>query len=368
MRCIHSVLRGTKCRPFRRQTAILSQPARGIAVRCRSRDRLRTSCRRCRFELQTASNDLRSPSRSPRSSPSSLFAWGEKGHASVNEAATLYGCRRISLVLSTIGVHATCLGGGTTRIGGAGGGIARRGDPPEHFLDYDFVSSLTFRPSATLPRPALHLGTLRRYGAANWTPRAFFLEDRRICRPSTNEWRNGFLAGPVPERWTRRKSNPNIIHDAGLLGHYVGDAANPRSHYEQLQRLDSSNPEPLPNDCLTTLALRDTVHLARHRSRSRCLSSGEAGPLRDRLFRGGPDEIGDSECAGGSLYRLDRDGGFDRAAAPNLKPAVVCGEPARRRRVRSSRSLVVDLEKFGEGAEKKTRRDRRMMREHASFG
>jgi hypothetical protein len=206
-----------------------------------------------------------------------LFAWGEKGHY---------------LVPSLEAVN-----------------------PPDHFLDYEFVEGLTLPPERYKFMALLESsGTLRRHALQNsWTG---FLPWRiaEVAERLTNEWRQWRFA----PRGARERAfiEAEILRDAGVLGHYVGDAANPHHATIHFNGWAGPNPNHYAIDCGTHD--RFERYFVSH-----ALATSDVAPrvkppaLRTDYFAAGLDEVREANSLVEPLYRLDRDGAFALVTPPS---------------------------------------------------
>src|SRR5262245_1659805 len=152
-----------------------------------------------------------------------LFAWGEKGHYIVNEAATMSLPTDMPPFFYKAFPQLVWLAFDPDRWR-SGGPSLDATNPPDHFLDYEYVAGLTLPPDRYKFIDLLGTsGTLRRHGLQNsWTG---FLPWRiaEMAEQLTVEFRMWRTAAPD----VRRFIEADIIRDAGILGHFVGDASNP---------------------------------------------------------------------------------------------------------------------------------------------
>ncbi len=241
-----------------------------------------------------------------------LFAWGEKGHYIVNEAATFSLPTDMPPFFYKAFPQLVWLAYDPDRWRGAGPSLDAA-NPPDHFLDYEYVAGLTLPPDRYKAIALLGTsGTLRRHGLENsWTG---FLPWRiaEMAEQLTNEWRQWRFASPE----TRRFIEADIIRDAGILGHFVGDASNPHHATFHYNGWAGPNPNGYPIDCNThdrferffvshAMATSDVVPMVK-------------GPtLHTDYFAAALAEVRESNSLVEPLYRLDRDGAFALVTPPS---------------------------------------------------
>jgi hypothetical protein len=241
-----------------------------------------------------------------------LFAWGEKGHYIVNESATFALPTDMPPFFYKAFPQLVWLAFDPDRWRGAGPSLDAM-NPPDHFLDYEYVDGLKLPPDRYKFIALLGTsGTLRRHGLENsWTG---FLPWRiaELADRLTNEWRQWRNAPPD----TRRFIEADIIRDAGVLGHFVGDASNPHHATFHYNGWAGPNPNGYAIDCNThdrferyfvshAMAVSDVVPLV------------GAPTLRTDYFGAAISEVRESNSQVEPLYRLDRDGAFALVSPPS---------------------------------------------------
>lgn len=180
---------------------------------------------------------------------------------------------------------------------------------PEHFIDYEYVKGLPLPPDRYRFIDLLYTsGTLRKYNIGNATTGFAPWRIAELCDLLTVQWRLWRDSWPGAER---EQIEQNIIHVAGTLGHYVGDTANPHHttiHYNGW--VGTTNPEHFRTDCEThgrfehyfvtrALDLPDVIRYMR------------PPVLRRDYFATAMAHVEESNALVETLYRIDRDGGFD---------------------------------------------------------
>jgi hypothetical protein len=183
---------------------------------------------------------------------------------------------------------------------------------PDHFLDYEYVDGLALPPDRYKFIALLGTsGTLRRHGLENsWTG---FLPWRiaEMCEQLTNEWRQWRFA----PRDTRRFIEADIIRDAGILGHFVGDASNPHHTTIHYNGWAGPNPHGYPIDCGTHDRF-ERYFVSHALSTSDVVPRVKAPALRTDYFAAALSEVRESNSLVEPLYRLDRDGAFALVTPP----------------------------------------------------
>ena len=242
-----------------------------------------------------------------------LLAWGEKGHYIVNEAATMSLPTDMPQFFYRAFPQLVWTAYDPDRWRGAGASLDAA-NAPDHFLDYEYVAALKLPPDRYKFIALLGTsGTLRRHGLENsWTG---FLPWRiaEMCDQLTNEWRQWRNA----PRDTRRFIEADIVRDAGVLGHFVGDASNPHHATYDYNGWVDPNPNHYATDC-------DTHDRFERYFVSHALEVSEVAPrvgatpvLRTDYFAAALAELRESNSLVEPLYRLDRDGAFALVTPPS---------------------------------------------------
>jgi hypothetical protein len=263
------------------------------------------------------------------------YGWGEKGHALCSEAATFSVPNDMPLFFYKAYPDLVYLGYDPDRWRGAGESLDAV-NPPDHFLDFEFVEDLGPLPSNRYRY--LHLletsRTLRRHGILNST--AGFLPWRiaEMADLLTREFR---IWRAAPEGSPERKlAEADIIHVAGVLGHYTADAANPHHATFNFNGWVLPNPNGYATDCDTHF--RFETWFVDHAVTLAAVAPQVPGPvLRTDYFAAAMDAIRESNSLVGTLYRLDRDHAF---AYPPASPA---GTEFATRRLAAGAALTRDL-------------------------
>ncbi|MGZ7041192.1 MAG: hypothetical protein ACXVH7_05315 [Thermoanaerobaculia bacterium] len=238
------------------------------------------------------------------------FAWGEKGHLMINEAATLATPNELPPFFHRAYARLIYLGPEPDRWYTGGFESIRAANFPEHFLNYEYIANLELPADRYRFIDLLYTsGTLRRHGIENATTGFAPWRIAELTDELTVEWNlwRKSVAGAE-----RQQIEDNIIHVAGILGHYVGDVANPQHttiHYNGW--VGSTNPEHFRNDCDTHVRFEnDFVNRAIDLDAVR--QHMRPPRLHTDYFATAMEHIRESNALVLPLYRLDRDGAFDK--------------------------------------------------------
>lgn len=244
-----------------------------------------------------------------------LYAWGEKGHYIVNEAATLGLPADMPHFFYRAYPDLVWLGYDPDRWKG-GGESSDSANEPEHYIDSEFLEGLTLPPDRyEYVHLAYTSNVLRRRGLSGMGELGFLpwriaelserlqkqFRDWRFSRPGSSE---------------RAALERDIIHTAGILGHYVGDAANP--HHTTIHHngwLDP-NPEGFANDC--QIHSRFESNFVSHAVDVVDVTPKLAAPsMHTDYFQSALAFVNNSKALVPELYRIDRDGGFNVFGRPS---------------------------------------------------
>lgn len=264
-----------------------------------------------------------------------LFAWGEKGHYLVNEAATTglptdmpdFFYRAFPQLVWTAYDPDRWRGSGPSldAVNGA-----------DHFLDYEYVDGLKLPPDRYKYIALLGTsGTLRRHALENsWTG---FVPWRiaELCELLTNEWRQ-WRAAPRGSR-ERAFIEADIIRDAGVLGHFVGDGSNPHHATLHYNGWAGPNPNGYPYDCGTHD--RFERYFVSHAITIDLVVARVTPPvLRENYFETAVAEVRESNSLVEPLYQLDKAGAFALVSPPSAQ-----GVDFTAGRIAAGASLLRDL-------------------------
>ncbi len=235
-----------------------------------------------------------------------LFAWGEKGHYISNEAATFGLPTDMPIFFYKAYPELIYLAYDPDRWRGAGESLDAA-NPPDHFLDYEYVSHLDLPPDRYKFIALLgSSGTLRRYGISNTTSGFLPWKIAEMTELLTNEFRQWRFASSSERQYIER----DVIHIAGTLGHFAGDAANPHHATFNYNGWILPNPNHYATDC-------ETHERFETRFVSHAIVLGDVTPrlspplLRSDYFKSALEFTRGSNALVETVYRIDRDGGFD---------------------------------------------------------
>lgn len=242
------------------------------------------------------------------------FAWGEKGHYIVNEAATLSLPTDMPHFFYRSFPDLIWLGVDPDRW--RGGGDSLEAAAQDHFLDYEYVAGLEL-PESRYDFIALmeSSGRLKRKGIRNdetgFLPWAIAEESQKLT-VQFRLWRRS-AAGSADRAIIERA----IINTAGVLGHYVADAANPHHTTYNYNGWVDPNPNGYAINCDTHSRFeRDFVSHAV--SVQDVVKKVAPQPvMRTDFFATALGHIKTSNGLVETLYRIDRDGGLSQFGPVN---------------------------------------------------
>jgi hypothetical protein len=263
------------------------------------------------------------------------FPWGDAGHAITNESATLALPTDMPHFFYQAFPQLIWMASDPDRWRNAGASLDDV-NPPDHFIDYEYVATMQLPPQRYQFIDQLYAsGTLRRNGISNTTIGFLPWRTAEICDRLTNEWRQWRFSRP--DTTERRAIEADIIHDAGLLSHFAGDAAQPLHASSNYNGWVMPNPKGYANDCAIHARFeRDFV--------SRAISTSDVVPfitrpqLRTDYFATDIAFIRASNALVERLYAIDRDGGFD-----TLRPINADAKQFTAERLAAGASLLRDL-------------------------
>jgi hypothetical protein len=237
----------------------------------------------------------------------SLYGWGEKGHYLANEAATHATPPELPPFFHAAYARIIYLGYDPDRWRGTGPSLEAI-NPPNHFLDYEYVADLALPPNRYEYLQLLQTsGTLRRYGISMTTPGFVPWKIAEMSDELEQQWR---LWRRTDSFSDRQQIEESIIRLAGELGHYVADSANPHHatiHYNGW--VGVPNPNRYPTDCETHSRF-ESQFVSKHVELSDVLPHLRSIIPRTDYFETGLELIRDSQSRIETLYRLDRNGAF----------------------------------------------------------
>lgn len=280
------------------------------------------------------------------------FAWGEKGHTMANDAATFGTPNELPVFFHMAYPELIALANDPDRWRG-GGPALEAVNPPDHFLDYEYVSALDLPASRY---EFLHLletsGTLRRYGISNSTSGFLPWKIAEMSDLLTALWRMWRIS--APGSLDRRTIEDSIVETAGVLGHYVADAANPHHTTYNYNGWILPNPGNYANDC-DTHARFESSFVSRSVNFEDVLPLLDEPKLRTDYFAAAMALIRSSNGFVETVYQLDRDNGFTKQPPPPEAKAFAAS------RIAAGASLLRDLwwSAWRNSGENRTRGQRR---------
>lgn len=242
------------------------------------------------------------------------LAWGEKGHYIVNEAATHALPTDMPHFFYKAFPELIWLGYDPDRW--RGGGTSIEAHAPDHFLDYEYVEGLELPADRYKYIDLMYTsGRLRKLGITN--SEAGFVpwriaEVTQQLQVAFRNWRSSAPGSPE-----RRAIEVDIIQFAGILGHYVGDSANPHHATLNYNGWVEPNPNRYPNDCGTHSRF-ESAFVSHAVNVTQVTPKVAATPvLREDYFATGLQSIKDSHALIEKLYQIDRDGAFNPLGPPS---------------------------------------------------
>jgi hypothetical protein len=243
------------------------------------------------------------------------FAWGEKGHDIVNEAATV--ALPVDMPHFFYKAYPELIWLGYDPDRWKSGNFEALGavNDPDHFLDYEYVEDLELPESRYEFIDLMYTsGRLRKLGIHN--SEAGFVPWRiaELAQTLQVHFRNWRFS--TPNTSERAAIERDIIHLAGILGHYVGDSANPHHATMNYNGWVSPNPNNYAIDCGTHSRFESNFV-------SHAVDVSNVHPkvpakttLHTDYFKAGLQSIKNSNALIETIYRIDRDGGFNPIGPP----------------------------------------------------
>lgn len=263
------------------------------------------------------------------------FAWGEKGHYITNEAAVMALPNDMPSFFYQAYSDLVWLGFDPDRWRSGGESIEAM-NPPDHFLDYEYVRGLQLPPDRYAFITLLgRSGTLRRHGITITTPGFLPWRIAELADTLTIEFR--IWRSLPPNSIERGDCERDIIHLAGILGHFAGDSANPEHTTTNFNGWLDPNPNHYPIDC--NAHSRFENDFVSHSIETKDVAPLVAAPvLRTDYFAAAMDSVRASNAEVERLYTIDRDGGFD-----TMKPVKPEAKAFASARLAAGAALLRDL-------------------------
>ena len=264
-----------------------------------------------------------------------LFAWGEKGHLIVNEAAVPTLPNDMPAFFYKASSQLVWTAYDPDRWRGAGESLDAI-NPPDHFLDYEYVADLNLPADRFKYVDLLYKsGVLRRHGITNSTPGFLPWRIAELSDRLTNEWRQ--WRASAPRSLERQFIEADIIRDAGVLGHFVGDASNPHHTTINFNGWVLPNPNHYAFDCNVHDRF-ERYFVTRTMSANAVVPYVSKPVMRTDSFAAALGEARESNALVETLYRIDLDGGFDP-----FKPAQPEAVEFTAKRLAAGASMLRDL-------------------------
>jgi len=235
------------------------------------------------------------------------FAWGEKGHLIVAEAATNGVPNDMPAFFHRAYPDLIWLAYDPDRWR-QGGESLDAVNAPNHFLDYEYVAGLDLPPNRYRYIDLLVTsGRLRQHGIGNaeagFLPWAIAEETQKLMVEFRN-WR-----ASQPGSSERAIIERDIIHIAGVLGHYAGDGSQPLHATWNYNGWVMPNPHGYAVDC-GTHARFETQYINHAVDVQQVIPKLAPPVMRNDFFATALAHVKASNARVEELYRLDRDGGF----------------------------------------------------------
>ena len=243
------------------------------------------------------------------------LAWGEKGHYLVNEAATLALPTDMPHFFYQAFPELIWLGYDPDRWRG-GHEALHAANAPDHFLDFEYVEHLTLPESRYKFLDLMYTsGTLRRYLIRN--DEAGFLPWRmaELAQMLEVEFRNWRFSAPGSTE--RAAIERDIIHIAGILGHFAGDSANPHHTTINYNGWVEPNPNRYATDCGTHSRFESNFVSHALDGAHQVTPKVAAAPVQHvDYFKTAVGSVKATNALIETQYRIDRDGGFSLFGKP----------------------------------------------------
>jgi hypothetical protein len=240
--------------------------------------------------------------------PSIALAWGEKGHYLANDAATRTAPPALPTFFHQAYPDLVYLSADPDRIRGGGNSIEDF-NAPNHFLDYEYVEHLELPPARYKYIDLLYTsGTLRRFNIQNSTSGFAPWRLAELAEELTVQWR---LWRRATDPVDRAQIEDNIVRIGGILGHFAADISNPHHATMNYNGWAEENEEGFRYDCETHSRF-ESQFVARAVELDDVMPHMRPLQPRTDYFAAAMETIRESNGLLRELYRIDRDGGFDR--------------------------------------------------------
>lgn len=246
--------------------------------------------------------------------PSSVGAWGEVGHEIINRAAARASARSAEACpawLRGAEERLVDLAYEPDRWRIPELAALNRAAAPDHYIDWELARGID--PKKPPPDRYAYARALRAEGAV--PAKVGFAPYRvvELCQrleAGVMRWQLLRQSAKRDEQALRRIES-GLVHTAGILGHYVGDLANPHHTTKFYNGWTGANPEGFATDTRTHWRFEsDFVTRVRARLAGPSLAAAAKGELD--YARAAWSLVLESNGLTRALYRLDRDGAFAR--------------------------------------------------------
>jgi len=235
-----------------------------------------------------------------------VLAWGEKGHAIVNEAATLSLPTDMPHFFYRSFPDLVWLGFDADRW--KNGGESIDATSPDHYIDLEFVAGLALpRNRWDYVNEAIRSGRLRQKGIDHADIGFLPWRIAELSEQLTSQFRQWRFSRPGSSERTALERA--IINTSGNLGHYVGDSANPHHTTIHHNGWLAANPERYATDCGTHSRF-ESQFVTRAVSTRDVVPKVDPPALQSDYFKSATAIIDNSNSLITTLYGIDRDGGF----------------------------------------------------------
>ncbi len=241
-----------------------------------------------------------------------LWGWGFVGHGIVNEGATHDVPVEMPAFFHEAYPRLIWLGYEPDRLRGAGDS-ADAFNATNHFLDYEYVAGLDLPDERYEFIDLLYRsGTLAEYGIDNDTSGFLPWRVAELGQLLEKEWEIWSRDDLTAEE--RAGVEKTIVLLSGVLGHFVGDAANPHHatvHYNGWAYAPA--PEGFATDCSTHFRF-ETFYVSKAVKPADVYASLQPATVRTDYFSTALALIRDSNSLVEEIYSIDSRGGFDPAS------------------------------------------------------
>lgn len=265
--------------------------------------------------------------------PAAALGWGEKGHRLASTAATWNVPTELPHFFHRAYGDLVWFGYDPDRWRGAGRS-ADGATTPDHFLDWELVSHLELPSRRYELVDLLHSsGTVNRLGIRSDTAGFAPWRIAELTELLTEEWK---LWRNATDDVDRERIETAIVFFAGILGHYVADAANPHHATIHYNGWVGSPDRGFRNDCQTH-ARFESIFVANHVELDDVTARLRPPALRGDIFETALELIRDSNARVEPLYEMDAAGAFD------IPPATGGGTAFAADRIALGASVLRDL-------------------------